>query len=387
MKGRSLLMIPGPVESEPEVLAALADPATSHVAPAFIEIFGRALERLRVVFNCPDGQPFIVAGSGTLAMDLLAANLTEPGMCALVVSTGYFGDRFGDMLTRYGAEVTHLRAPIGGAPTPAEVDAALSLRRYHLLTITHVDTSTGVRADVQGIAAVARRHDVLCLVDGVCSVGGEALDMTGWGVDAALTASQKALAVPPGLALAVAGPRALSAFQARKTPVASYYSDWSLWLPVMQAYEARRPAYFATPAVNLVHALEVSLAQIVAEGMEARVARHRRLSDALKAGIAALGLNQVPLHPELAATTLTAVYYPDGVDASLLPKVAAAGVILAGGLHKEIRDRYFRIGHMGTVRPADILATLGALETGLAAAGYRFDHGAGVAAAQSALIA
>jgi alanine-glyoxylate transaminase/serine-glyoxylate transaminase/serine-pyruvate transaminase len=385
MKGRSLLMIPGPVESEPEVLAALADSATSHVAPAFIELFGRALERLRVVFGCPDGQPFIVAGSGTLAMDLLAANLTEPGTRALVVNTGYFGDRFGDMLTRYGAEVTHLRAPIGSAPTPAEVDVALSQWRYDLLTITHVDTSTGVRADVQSIAAVARRHDVLCLVDGVCSVGGEALDMAGWGVDAALTASQKALAVPPGLALAVAGRRALAAFRARKMPVASYYSDWNLWLPIMQAYEARRPAYFATPAVNLVHALEVSLAQILAEGMEARIARHRRLSDALKAGIAALGLKQVPLHPELAATTLTAVYYPDGVDASLLPKVAAAGVILAGGLHKEIRDRYFRIGHMGAVRPADILATLGALETGLAAAGYRFDHGAGVAAAQASL--
>jgi alanine-glyoxylate transaminase/serine-glyoxylate transaminase/serine-pyruvate transaminase len=210
--------------------------------------------------------------------------------------------------------------------------------------------------------------------------------MAAWGVDAALTASQKALAVPPGLALAVAGPRALAAFRARRTPVASYYSDWSLWLPIMQAYEARQPAYFGTPAVNLVHALEVSLGQILHEGMAARVARHCRLSDAFKAGIAALGLKQVPLRPEWAAATLTAVYYPEGVNASFLPHVAAAGVILAGGLHKEIRDRYFRIGHMGTVRLADILATLGALETGLAAAGYRFDHGAGVAAAQAALL-
>jgi alanine-glyoxylate transaminase/serine-glyoxylate transaminase/serine-pyruvate transaminase len=167
--------------------------------------------------------------------------------------------------------------------------------------------------------------------------------------------------------------------------VGNYYSDWTQWLPVMEAYEARRPSYFGTPPVNLIWALNVSLGQIVAEGMDARNARHRRLSAAFRAAIEALGLHQVPVRPELAASTLTAPYYPDGVDASLLGRIAEGGVIVAGGLHPEIRARYFRIGHMGSVTASDILVTLGAIERGLAEAGYRFEIGAGLAAAQAAL--
>jgi alanine-glyoxylate transaminase/serine-glyoxylate transaminase/serine-pyruvate transaminase len=152
MKDRTLLMIPGPIEFEPAVLAALGAPTTSHVAPDFIEAFGQALERMRDVFLCPDGQPFVVAGSGTLAMELAGANLVEPGDKALVVNTGYFGDRFGDLLARYGADVTHVRAPVGGCPSLDAVDEALEQDSFKLLTVTQVDTSTGVLADVEGLA-------------------------------------------------------------------------------------------------------------------------------------------------------------------------------------------------------------------------------------------
>ena len=265
------------------------------------------------------------------------------------------------------------------------MEAALGRDRFKLMTITHVDTSTGVLADVPGLAALARRYDTLCVVDGVCSVGGEELRMTEWGVDLALTASQKAVGVPPGLALLVAGPRALEAFHRRKMPVASYYADWGNWLPIMQAYEARKPGYFGTPAVNLVWALNVSLGQILAEGLEARFARHRALGRACQAAIVALGLGQVPLRPELAAHTMTAPRYPQGVTgADLLPRVQAAGATLAGGLHPAIKAEYFRIGHMGAATLGDLLATIGALETGLRQCGYRFEGGAGVAAAMTA---
>ena len=385
MKGRDLLMIPGPIEFEPAVLAVMAEPTTSHVAPEFVAVFGQALERLRQVFLCDDGQPFIVAGSGTLAMDLAGANLVEPGDRALVVNTGYFGDRFAALLARYGAAVTQVRAPIGARPEMGEVEAALKSQHFKLMTVTHVDTSTGVSTDVEGLAALAHRYDALIVVDGVCSIAGEELRQSEWGVDVALTASQKAIAVPPGLALLVAGPRALAAFRQRKTPVLNYYADWSNWLPIMEAYEARRPSYFATPAVNLVGALNLSLEQILAEGMEARVARHRALSRACKAGIAALGLAQVPLRPELAANTMTAPRYPAGIaGADFLKHVRRAGVILAGGLHPEIGNDYFRIGHMGPTKMGDILATIGAIEVGLARCGYQFQRGAGVAAAAAA---
>jgi alanine-glyoxylate transaminase/serine-glyoxylate transaminase/serine-pyruvate transaminase len=392
MKDRKLLMIPGPIEFTPEVLRAMGMATTSHVAPNFMEIFGQALERLRAVFLAPNAQPFVVAGSGTLAMDMVAANLIEPGDAALVVNTGVFGDRFGEILALFGAEVTHVRAPaIGDAPPLAGVEAALkdpptsSGQGYKLMTITHVDTSTGVAADVQALAALGRDHGALVVVDGVCSVAGEELRQEAWGVDITLTASQKAIGVPPGLALVVAGPRAMEAFHARKSPVVNYYSDWTKWLPIMQAYEAREPGYFGTPPVNVIWALNVSLGQILEEGMDARFKRHRRISRAIKAAVTTLGMSQVPVSADKSATTLTAPYFPQGVDRSVLGHIKEAGVILAGGLHPDIRARYFRIGHMGVVNDSDVRATIGAIEEGLRRVGYALRPGDGLAAAQKAL--
>jgi alanine-glyoxylate transaminase/serine-glyoxylate transaminase/serine-pyruvate transaminase len=386
MKDRKLLMIPGPIEFTPEVLRAMGMSTTSHVAPNFIEVFGQALERLRQVFLCPNGQPFVIAGTGTLAMDIAAANLVEVGDKALVVNTGYFGDRFAAILERYGAEVTRVRAPsVGDAPSLEEVEVALKKGDYKLMTITHVDTSTAVSTDVKGLAALGRQYGVLVVVDGVCSVAGEEIRQEEWGIDLALTASQKAIGVPPGLALVVAGPRALDAFHNRKTPVGNYYADWTQWLPIMEGYEARQPRYFGTPPVNLIWALNVSLGQILDEGMDARFARHRRLSEAFKAAITALGMKQVPVSADKTATTLTAPYFPNGVDRTVLGHIKEAGVIVAGGLHPDIKDRYFRIGHMGAVSVSDILATVGAIEKGLVQVGYEFEAGAGLAAAQKVL--
>jgi len=389
MKGRKLLMIPGPVEFTPEVLRALGMPTTSHVAPAFVEVFGQALERMRRVFLCPSGQPFILSGSGTLAMDSAAANLVEPGDRVLVVNTGYFSDRFAAILERYGARVTRVAAPqVGDAPALESIEAALAAGSYKLATVTQVDTSTAVGfPQIAALAAMARGAGALLLVDGVCSVAGEELPMEDWGVDLALTASQKAIGVPPGLALLVAGPRAMEAFDRRRSPVGSYYADWSHWLPVMQAYEARKPSYFGTPPVNLIWALNVSLGQILEEGMEARFARHRSLASAFRTAIRALGLAQVPVREDLAAATLTAPCYPEGVGSSLLSHISSAGVIVAGGLHPQIKDRYFRVGHMGAVTPSDILTTVGAIEQGLSRAGYRFELGSGLAAVQRVLAA
>jgi alanine-glyoxylate transaminase/serine-glyoxylate transaminase/serine-pyruvate transaminase len=150
----------------------------------------------------------------------------------------------------------------------------------------------------------------------------------------------------------------------------------------MEAYEARKPSYFGTPAVNLVWALNVSLGQILAEGMDARFARHRALGRASQQALVALGLDQVPLWAEHAANTMTAPCYPSGITgADLLPRVKAAGAVLAGGLHPDIKNEYFRIGHMGPTKLGDLLATIGALEVGLAGCGYEFQPGAGVAAA------
>ncbi len=385
MSERDLLMIPGPINFDPGVLREMGAPTAGHTSPEFIARFGESLEWVKQVFLAPTGTPFVIAGSGTLAMDIAASNLIEPGDRALVVSTGYFSDRMAAILERYGAAVTVLRAEAGDVVVFDRVEAELARVQPKVLTMTHVDTSTGVAVDARALAQAGRRHNALVVVDGVCSVAGMELQQDAWGIDIALTASQKAIGVPPGLALLVASPRALEAFRARSKPVANYYADWTNWLPIMEAYLARKTAYFGTPPVNLVYALHESLRQILAEGMAARVARHKRLSDAFKAGVRAIGLKQVHVRAEVAATTMSALYYPDGIDAKWLAKVRERGVVLAGGLHPAIRDKYFRVGHMGVVSHADIAATLSAIEGALLASGHEFDEGAGLAALEKAL--
>ncbi|HMJ55070.1 MAG TPA: alanine--glyoxylate aminotransferase family protein [Polyangiaceae bacterium] len=383
---RPLVMIPGPIEIDDAVVRALGRPPKSHLDPELIERFGRALERVRQVFQAPKGQPFIVAGSGTLAMEMAVANLIEPGDRAVVADIGYFGARMAEILERHGATVTRVTATLGSAPSVAEVAGAMA--GCKVLAITHVDTSTAVRNDVRALAALGRENGALVVVDGVCSVGGEELLQDAWDVDVVLTASQKAIGAPPGLAIVVASQRALAAWRARKCKVASYYADFASWLPIMEAYEARKPKYFATPAVNLVEALDESLRVLLEDGVPQRIERHRRTANAFRAAWKALELTQLPTRVEHAAHTLSAVYYPSGIDAALLGAVRKEGVVIAGGLHPEIGGKYFRVGHMGACPAADVLNAVGAIERALAGLGYK-PHGVGraVAAAQAALFA
>ncbi|MBC5838077.1 pyridoxal-phosphate-dependent aminotransferase family protein [Flavobacterium muglaense] len=386
MKARKLLMIPGPIEFEPAILQAMAIPTTSHVAPNFIETFGNSLELMRTVWKAPKGQPFIIAGTGTLAMDMAAANLIEQGDNVLVISSGYFGQRYKDILDRSGANTTLLEAPLG-ENTPLEtIEAALKTKSYKALTLTQVDTSTGILIDPKPIAELAKKYDVLTIVDGVCSVAAEELNQDEWGLDVVLTASQKAVGVPPGLALLMVSEKAMNVWKNRKTAVPNYYADWSNWLPVMQAYEDRRPSYFGTPAVNLVVALETSLKIICKEGMDKRVKRHLDLAKAFRAAITALNLKTLPT-TALAANTLTAIYYPEGIDgAAFNAKMNDNDIIIAGGLLPDIKATYFRIGHMGSVSANDLMAVLGALERTLAQLGHAFEIGKGLQTFQTEIL-
>ena len=387
MKGRKLLMIPGPIEFEPDVLQAMGIATTSHVAPDFIEVFGNSLELMRDVWKSPKGQPFIVAGTGTLAMDMAAANLIEHGDNVLVISSGYFGKRFKDILDRYGANTTILEAPVGEVVSLETIEKELKSRRYKALTITHVDTSTGLLVDPKPIAHLAKKYNTLSILDGVCSVAGEALNQDVWELDVVLTASQKAIGVPPGLALLMASEKAMQIWENRKTPVSNYYADWNNWLPIMRAYEERKPSYFGTPAVNLIVALETSLKIICEEGMDKRVKRHQNLAKAFRAGIASLNLEILPKRNTIAANTLTAVYYPEGIDAAALSaKMVDSNVIIAGGLLPEIKGAYFRIGHMGSVSSNDLIAVLGALERALLELGYHIVSGKSLQAFQNELL-
>jgi len=377
---RRLLMIPGPIEVSPSVRDAFAVPPPGHLAPELIEAFGASLEMMRRVWlAAPSSQPFAVSGSGTTAMDMAVANLIEPGDAAVVVNTGYFSDRMVEMLRRAGAEVVDLTAVPGEVPNVSRAEGAFddfarAGRKVKALFATHVDTSTAALCDPKPLAALARERGALSVFDGVCATAGERFEMDAWGADVYLTASQKAIGLPPGLALLVASERALAARDARQAPP-SLVQDWHAWRPVMQAYEARKPSYFATPPTNLILALSVGLTEILADGMNARFALHERGARALQAAWSVLGLRPVPTRERSAAHTLSALRYPAGVDATLVAKVGERGVSIAGGLHPAIRAEYFRVGHMGyaLTRTDFLMRTVEAIAGALADFGLTVD--------------
>ena len=362
MSRRPLLMIPGPVEVSPAVLEAASGPPPSHLAPDLLAAFGDALRAMRLLWKASaDSQPFVVGGGGTLAMEAAATNLLAPGERALVVVTGFFGERMAEMLRRRGVEVGAVAAEPGEAPPLTEVEsvlerAVLERRRYKVLFATHVDTSTGVRTDPAPLAALARRFDVISVFDGVCATAGERFEMASWDADLYFTASQKAIGLPPGLALWVAGPRAL---EARRTLAAPppLTLDFDSWRPVMEAYEEGRTAYFSTPATTLVRALATGLAELLGEpgakdpamAVDAVVGRHERAAAALRAAWRELGLEPVPGRDALAANTLSALRYPEGKGNEILGAIRDRGVIVAGALHPALLGRSFRVGHMGHV--------------------------------------
>jgi alanine-glyoxylate transaminase/serine-glyoxylate transaminase/serine-pyruvate transaminase len=368
----SLLMIPGPIEVSPAVREAFAVPPPSHVAPHVIEAFGASVEKMRSAWKASaDSQPFIVAGSGTLAMEMAATNVVEPGDTVVVVNTGYFSDRMGNMLERRGAHVTHVGGALGTAPSADKVAQTVRQVKPKAVFATHVDTSTGVRIDAEMVCRAAREVDALTVFDGVCATVAETFEMQKWGADIYLTGSQKAVGLPPGLALLVASPRALAAREAL-TAEPPMSIDFHQWIPIMRAYEARKPSYFATPATNLILALDAGLTEIVDEGIDAVFARHERVAGACRRAWAALGLTLVPESTELAANSLSAIRYPDGIDSTVVGAIKERGVVVAGGLHPKMKTEYFRVGHMGWVTTQQDLMerTVGAVGDALAEHGH-----------------
>jgi alanine-glyoxylate transaminase/serine-glyoxylate transaminase/serine-pyruvate transaminase len=280
----------------------------------------------------------------------------------LVLSTGYFGDGFADCFEAYGAKVTKLTGPVGGRPQLPEIEKALKSKKYKVITVTHVDTSTGVLSELEKLSELVKSvsPETLFIVDGVCSVACEEIQFDNWKIDGVVTASQKAIGCPAGLSISMFSGKAIEAFQARKTPPATYFASFKNWLPIMKNYEAKKPSYFATPSPQLIHALHTALTQILAKPLSERFAKHAEISDKIKKTVADLGLKQVASKPEDQAHGMTAIYLPETVKATeLLPRLAKNGVVWAGGIHKEIAPKYVRFGHMGvSVVSASVSHTL-----------------------------
>jgi len=380
MGERDLLMIPGPTNVAPTVLGAMARPTLSHVSGSFANILKETLSDLRRIFKT-NGLILPLAGSGTLGCEVALANVIEPGDKVLAVCGGYFGDRLADVAATLGANVERFEVPWGSVAEPSEVETKLSSTDYKALLVVHVDTSTGAANPVEKLGTVAKEKNALFILDAVCSLGGMDVQVDAWGIDVCFTGSQKALGVPPGLAVISFSPNAVKARDQRKASIGTYYGDLKRWAPVMED----PTKYFATHPVNMMYALHQSCKMILSEGLDARFARHAKLAAAFRAALRSVGLRLL-CEETACANTLTVVYYPDGVRDAEFRKTMAEkyGVVVAGGLGP-LSQKAFRVGHMGNVNRNDILATIGAVEGSLAEQGYSFTAGSAIAAANRTL--
>jgi aspartate aminotransferase-like enzyme len=377
MSERKLLMIPGPTNVDPAVLRALSKPTMSHTDPDFAKTFKECLDNLKKVFMT-DSEVFVIAGSGTLALEMAIANIIEPGDKILNCVAGHFGKHFVEISKTHGAIPTVLEVPWGKSIKPEEVKAALKKDDYKAVTVTHVETSTGVMNPIKQIGEIVKENsNAFYVVDTVCSLGGIEVRVDDWNIDVCASGSQKCIGLPPGLAFISISDRVLKSLETRKSPVGFWYGNFKNWLPVM-----RDPSlYFATPPVNMIYALSEALKIILSEGLEERFRRHRIIAEAFRAAMDALDIKLVA-DRDYAADTVTAAYYPENIeDTAFRNEMKRRGIIVAATLGP-LKGKGFRVGHIGNVSQNDIMSTIAAIEATLKSLGYSFTLGAGSAAAQ-----
>jgi alanine-glyoxylate transaminase / serine-glyoxylate transaminase / serine-pyruvate transaminase len=359
-----ILLGPGPSLTSPRVMRALAAPTLSHLDPQMLALMDEIRAQLGRTFGAADGSfAFAVSGTGTSGMETCVANLVKEGTRATVVVTGYFGDRLAQLCDRYGAAVTRLDVEWGRAVDPDALRRQLKQTGADVVAMVHAETSTGVLNPVQQLAAVAREHGALTIVDAVTSFGGHPLKVGEWGLDAVYSCTQKCLGGPSGMAPVVFGPRALQ----QRVKCRSFYLD----LTLLEDYWLRRK-YHHTMSSALIYATYEALALVEEEGLQARWARHERHHLALLDAIKPMGLAVLPPAGER-LWTLNAVRVPDGVDETAVRKhlLEEYSIEIGAGLGP-LAGKIWRIGLMGaSSSPRLIVLLRGALESALAKQGVR----------------
>ncbi len=371
-------MGPGPSDIHASVLAALAAPTVGHLDPYFLQVMDEVQSMLRAVFQTTSDMTLAVSGTGSAGMETCIANLIEPGDRFIACVNGVFGGRMADVAERCGAVVTKQERDFGEAFDPEEIERVVREQAPKVVGIVHAETSTGVLQPLEDIARIVHDAGALLLVDCVTSLGGLPVEIDRLGIDAAYSGTQKCLSCPPGLSPVTFGPRALDAMDSRKTRVKSWYLDVGL----LRNYWGGERAYHHTAPINMNYALHQALRRVLDEGLDARFARHRLHHQALKAGLAAMGIDcSVPEGRQL--PMLTSVWIPEGVDDGRLRSqlLQDFGVEIGGGLGP-LKGRTWRIGLMGdSARRSNVMLFLTALEQCLKQQDIRVPVGAGADAA------
>lgn len=370
MYEKRLVMIPGPTPTLRSIEEQMGREVCAHGDPDFVKDYKETLDKAGALLDC-SGQTFMFAGAGSLGMEMAVVNNVKRGERVLLVSHGFFGDRFVDIISRKDIDIDVLRSEWGTTVPIEDIDKKLSEKNYAAVIVSHVDTSTAVLAPIAEIGdMVYNNHpNTLYIVDGVAATAGARCYVDQMHIDVLLTASQKAFGVSPGLTILFAGKRSLEKRKEVGT-IPEYYADYECWLPIMQ-----NPAkYYSTPPVNLIWAMQEAVRIIEEEGIEARYQRHDKQGAAMRKALESMGF-KVTAAPGCEAPTLTNCYYMEGVDDAMFRQYALEeGVMLAGALG-QYAGKAFRIGHMGNTSRHDMISALAAIERALVRCGIDVEYG------------
>ena len=353
-----LLLGPGPSPVDPAILEAMARPTIGHLDPEFLRLMDEIGEMLRAVFRTESRLTLPVSATGSAGMEACLANLIEPGDEALVLVNGVFGTRMADIVGRLGGRLHILEARWGMGFAADDVAAALEGRSCKVVALVHAETSTGYRQEVPAIAALAREHGALVVLDTVTSLGGIPVEVDDWGIDAAYAGTQKCLGCPPGLAPVTFGPRAVEALERRASKVSSWYLD----LTMVRKYWGAERVYHHTAPINALYGLHEALRHVLEEGIERRWERHAEAGARFVAGVEALGLEML-VDEAHRLPQLNSVRIPEGVDDAAVRRALLDedGIEIGGGLG-ELKGKVWRVGLMGSAaRPEVVDRVLGAL--------------------------
>lgn len=372
------LRLPGPTEVPERVRQAIARPVVNHRGPEFRATLAHAEALIQPVLGTSN-RVLLFAASGTGMMEAALVNTVAPGERLLIVCQGQFGERFASIARVLRADVDTFDVPWGEAVDPAALALCAAQQDYRAIVLIHNESSTGVATDLGAVGAALRGNSALLIVDSVSGLGGIEMRQDEWGVDIVVSASQKALMCPPGLGLASVSGKAWQVIN-RPDRTPSFYWSFAKALAAMEKSETA----FTAP-VNLVFGLCEALDMIHEEGLANVLARHARLSAALRAGGAALGLSSFGSSSN-ASNTVVAFTVPEGLDGGKIVRALYEdhGSVIAGSRNR-LSGRVIRIGTMGSLNEGTILTDLSHLEAALAGMGHRTTPGAGLMAASAAL--
>jgi (S)-ureidoglycine---glyoxylate transaminase len=366
--------------ADPRVLRAMATPLLGQFDPEFTAIMDEVMTLSRVVFQTAGARTFPVSGTGRAGLEAAMVSLLEPGDRVVIGQCGRFGLLLEDLARRCDADVCVVRAEWGQALDPVTIETAVRAAPTKVLAVVHGETSTGVLQPLAELGRIARAHDALLLADVVVTLGGAEVALDAWNVDVAVGGTQKCLSCPSGLAPIAYNARAEEAISRRRIPVRSNYLDLG---QLARYWSADRVNHHTAPT-SMVYGLRAALDAVAEEGLLARFARHRLHGDALRAGVAALGLSLFGKEPpERRLAMLTPVIVPDGVDDARVRRALLEDFgIEIGAAFGPLQGKVWRIGTMGySARRENVLLLLGALEQVLRREGWRAQAGAGVDAA------